>query len=221
MNYYILKLDNILKEILFKGNIFVSLKVLNLLSYYMIPFLLISVFTIFLLGSDKYLFNEFLVFIGELGFNLLLFIMFVKPLSAIFYQFKILGRLVSLRRQFGIVIFFLVFFHGLGLMIHLDYLRLDSIIGLFDFSNYIFYGLIGLLLMFFLFITSNNFSVRLLKRNWKSLQRLAYVALLFSVIHVMMLKGEIGGYMLLIVYFILKIMEWKKVSYTFNLQRFI
>lgn len=222
MNQTLTKLDDIFKNFIFKGNFYVPLKYINFISYYFIPVILLLVFLIINFYFTASMLREYSNSVAEIGFKLLLFIMFVKPLSIIFPQFKIFSRFVALRRQLGILIFYMVLLHAMGLMIFYDYLSFDSIAELFDFSNFIFYGILGLILMFLLFITSNNFSVRNLGfKDWKWLQRLGYLALVLSVIHVAMFENEIGPYVILAVYFVLKIMEWKKVSFTFNLERFI
>ena len=52
--------------------------------------------------------------------------------------------------------------------------------------NYIA-GFIAILILIPLFFTSNKKSMRRLKKNWKKLQRLAYVAIFLSLLHIVLL----------------------------------
>lgn len=51
-------------------------------------------------------------------------------------------------------------------------------------------GLIAGIIIFALMITSNKFSMRLLKRAWKKLHRLAYLAAILVVLHIILLKED-------------------------------
>lgn len=49
-------------------------------------------------------------------------------------------------------------------------------------------GLIAVLILIPLFFTSNRRSMRILKTNWKNLQRLAYVAVFLSLLHIIIVE---------------------------------
>lgn len=85
--------------------------------------------------------------------------------------------------------------------------------------TYVAYGFIAAIIAFILLLTSNVFSVRFLgQKKWKLLQRSAYVMLVFVVAHVAMIeyvkKGEIeaGPIVMLVIYFGLKVLEWKGIN---------
>jgi len=66
-------------------------------------------------------------------------------------------------------------------------------------SAYLVIGLIALAVLVPLAATSNRWSMRTLKKNWKRLQRWAYVAGVFAAVHVILAgDGLLGGVMLVL-----------------------
>lgn len=123
--------------------------------------------------------------LGEQARNVLLFLLFISPLSKIF-PIAILRLLMGLRRELGILFAYLSIVHGVGYL-------LDP-----GWASYIFwplfsdpasvplrytFGIIALVLSLPLLITSNNISMRLMKSKWKTLHRLVYAVLVFSLFH--------------------------------------
>lgn len=195
---------NKIREIIIEGNIFISQKYINVIAYYVVPLILSILF--YLIFSDKGLLYEVSKTMGTIGILLLLIILFIKPLSRVFPKLKIFLTMLRFRRQLGIVNFYILLFHGVGLM---------AALGVFSNNNFIpqpflLWGLIGLLIMFILYLTSNNFSVRLFKRNWKRLQMIVYIAALAAIIHVVLI-GEIVFAILFGIYIIFKVLELRKV----------
>jgi len=124
---------------------------------------------------------------GEMAGNLLIVILFLSPLSALF-RMPLLLVLMGLRRELGILMGCLALVHGIG------YLAPPSFLwgtgqSLFQVSGFVWEkgiaaGIIGLVLILPLLLTSNTFSVRLLGgKSWKRLHRLAYPAFFFIVFH--------------------------------------
>ena len=64
------------------------------------------------------------------------------------------------------------------------------------------------------FLTSNNFSIRLFKRHRKTIQGLAYIALIFGILHVAFLNlWEYGWYIVvLVIYIFFKLVEKKRIT---------
>lgn len=109
----------------------------------------------------------------------------VVVLPGILGRFKLeikLTRLITVfRRQLGILVFISAF-------IHFSLVRgFPYITGLFPFKIFselfIAAGFLALFLMFFMFLTSNNLSVKKLGRWWKKLHRIVYVILWVLVLH--------------------------------------
>lgn len=122
---------------------------------------------------------------GEQARNVLLFLLFISPLSKIF-PIAILRLLMGLRREFGILFAYLSIVHGVGYLMDPDW---ASYIFWPLFSDptsvpvrYIF-GTVALILTLPLLITSNNLSMRLMKSKWKMLHKTVYVVLVFSLFH--------------------------------------
>ena len=78
-----------------------------------------------------------------------------------------------------------------------------------NFGDYLSWGLVAFIGMFILGITSNKLSAIKLKRNWKKVQRLAYPAFAFTMIHAALASREGGSYIaLLVIYSILKAAQY-------------
>lgn len=93
-----------------------------------------------------------------------------------------LTRLITVfRRQLGNLVFILAFSHY-----HLVR-GVPRLIGLFPFfppyQLFEYFGTISLFLLFFMFLTSNNFSVKKLGKWWKRLHRVVYIVLWLLVLH--------------------------------------
>lgn len=103
------------------------------------------------------------------------FVMIIRPLADLFPQYKILRQLCLLRRAFWIlsamIIVTLLFDKWIG--------NPSSFIAFFTPSNWSWwYPLIARLselTAIMLLVTSNNFSQKLLKKNWKRLQTVSYI----------------------------------------------
>lgn len=195
---------NKLENIVIEGNIFISQKCVSIVSYYVIPLFLLLLF--YLISGNNGQLYEVSKSMGTIGILLLLGILYIKPLTRVFPKLKIFLTLLRYRRQLGVASFYILLFHGLGLMIALGVFSNNQ----FKPQPFLLWGLIGLFLMFILYLTSNNFSVRLLKRNWKRLQMIAYIAALAAIIHVVLI-GEMIFAILFGIYIIFKVLEWRKV----------
>lgn len=116
---------------------------------------------------------------GLWGLYFLLITLSITPLK------KFTGIIwpMSLRRMLGLYAFFYACLH-LTVYFWLDQSFIWPAIVEDIFKRpYITLGLAAWLLLLPLAITSNQFSMRLLKKNWKRLHRLVYIAALLVVIH--------------------------------------
>ncbi len=134
---------------------------------------------------------------GSLARTLLLFILFLSPLSKIF-RIRLLAQLMGLRRQLGIWFAYLASVHSLGYVfdpLWSDFIFHSQAEGPFGIQPTYFFGSIAYVLTIPLLVTSNNFSVRLLRVNWKRVQALVYPVLFFTLLHSFLLSrtGKLDG----------------------------
>lgn len=97
-----------------------------------------------------------------------------------FAKQKWLLNLRKYRRQIGVVAWVFGFAHG-------TYILIDRELNLLDLNvakNY-FQGIILITIFSLLAITSNNYSVKKLKKNWHKLHQLTYLALFVLIWHVL------------------------------------
>lgn len=185
-------------------------KTLQVLFYYVMPgisFLIV----LWSLITDNYIYDLMVEF-GSWSMNLLILILFIRPISVLFDKVVFFKKVMSYRRELGVLAFWFAIFHSLVLAFYLNLFSIYEISRIYDLSDYVSWGVFGFLGMFILGITSNKFSVLKLKRNWKKLQMLAYPTFAFVVVHKVMAEEEAGAFVLLLVYVILKTLEILKVK---------
>lgn len=131
--------------------------------------------------------------LGKASLILLTIVIFTKPLVKLFPTIGLFKSLLVLRRQLGQASAFAVIAHvfaqvvpGYGLTELLNYAATSQP------NNFIFWGFWGLILILPLLITSNDFSTKLLKRNWFLLQKLIHPLYLFALLHYGLQKGPLG-----------------------------
>lgn len=116
--------------------------------------------------------------LGNLSWNLLLLILFIGPVSKILPDLKILRTLGTLRKELGIGMFYLGLAHGASHLPVVLFYPLNAL------PTYVLFGGMALSITFLLYLTSNMWSMKFLKKYWKWLHRLIYVALLFIIGHI-------------------------------------
>lgn len=114
-----------------------------------------------------------------ISFGAVFLVMIVRPLADIFSGQLWLRRLVILRKGFGILSASIIVSFMLSAAIDsesgLSYLTSFFTTEYYSFSRFALLAHLGDITGLILLVTSNNFSQRLLKQNWKPIQRLAYV----------------------------------------------
>lgn len=186
-------------------------------------------------------------FFAWAGLNLLIFLLFIKPLYVIsekYFETKkrniqdwvkyilkwrtqkpiliyakeiivnvvysISGFCLKHRRLLWILTFWFIFLHLILLLIEWN----D--IWIWIFSNisetFIWIWYIWISSLFIWFLTSNNFSMRLLGKYRKTIQQISYLAFFAGALHAYLVEWEIlGAIFLIICYLILKFFEWTKL----------
>ena len=104
-------------------------------------------------------------------------VMLVRPLADIFINQKWLRKLVFLRKGFGVLSASIIVGFVIGDIIAPDsqYIMSMFTAEYWSLDGYKLFAHIGDITGFILLITSNNLSMILLKKNWKRIQKLAYV----------------------------------------------
>jgi len=113
----------------------------------------------------------------KVSFGAVFLVMLIRPLADIFKSQKWLRKLVFLRKGFGILSASIIVGFIIG---HIIAPESRYIISFFtkeywSLDNYILFAHIGDITGLILLITSNNLSMMLLGKNWKRVQKLAYV----------------------------------------------
>ena len=136
--------------------------------------------------------------LGELSWKLLLLIVFLRPLSDIFPEFKILKRVLPLRKEVGILCGTLAIAHSIGFFLNKGISLENWFVGAqyWDMSQHFFWGILGFIIAVVLTITSNTFSIKLLKRNWKKLHKFTYLFVVFVALHIALIAYAKGAYIL-------------------------
>lgn len=128
---------------------------------------------------------------GWIAWWILVATMIVRPLTDV-TGINILKRLIPYRKHLGIAIYLIAWLHII--LIFLAYAFNLSIFWtprFWDFNRKIAWGMVAILTLTPLFLTSNKISIRLLKRNWKRLHRIVYAAFIFVGIHIYLVEREV------------------------------
>jgi sulfoxide reductase heme-binding subunit YedZ len=153
---------------------------------------------------------------GEQARNLLLFILFLSPLSKIF-RARLLIQLMTFRRELGIWFAYLATVHGVGYLLDPDWFAFVLTPELFDPASpqiRFLFGLIAYVLTLPLLLTSNNFSTRLLKSNWKRLHYLVYPLFVLVLFHNFVFPSSdatkvFEAFVILGAYLLFKLLAWR------------
>jgi len=176
----------------------------NLIKKYLV---FISIFSLMIFFNPN-AYKEF----WEKSYNFLILILLISPIVKIFPKFKILNKILLLRRPIWIIIWFFLLAHLIWFFLTHNVWVLEFINNeIFNFWSLYFWWLWWTIFAIFPFITSNTFSQKLLKRKWKLFQYWTYLFFIFTVLHVYTLKWEIEELWVLFIWIILKIIAYKKV----------
>ena len=189
-----------------------KVRYVNLSCYYILPLIafLTYLFLLFFYSENAYGFS---LLMGDFTWYLLLIIVFMKPLKKVFPTMTFINK-IYYRKQLGVLTTYLFFIHGVGALLHLELYSISDYSG---WSNYLLWGLVAGVLMTLLGATSNVYSTKklnsIVKRGWKKFQRLTYLLVIFAMLHVYLVSGNVVYLMVVGVYLLLKILEFSKVVY--------
>ncbi len=113
----------------------------------------------------------------QISFWSVFFVMLIRPLADIFYKQRWLRRLVILRKGVGIFSASIIVGFMIGRVISPNIAYLSSIFtgGYWSLEGGLLFAHLGDITGLVLLLVSNNMSMVLLKKNWKRIQKLAYV----------------------------------------------
>ncbi len=113
----------------------------------------------------------------QISFISVFLVMIIRPLADVFVKWKILRKLVLLRKGFGVLSASIVVGFMVGDIItpYSTYILSMFTAKYWSLENYIVFAHIGNLTGLILLITSNKLSMIMMGRNWKRVQKLAYV----------------------------------------------
>lgn len=154
-----------------------TFKQITRIASYLLPVILVA---LALLSPTSDLFRG----IGNAALYTLIAVMFLKPLVVLLRNTTLAPPLMSLlaiRRELGIATCWFALFHAGGLIYTMQITTLNDYAGI---TNYLFWGAVSVIGLVILGLTSNNISVRGLRRNWKRVQWLAYPAFFAALLHV-------------------------------------
>lgn len=128
----------------------------------------------FFYSPQYFLWQSFISFMYHLSWLALLFVMSIRPLSQIFPKIRILKQMIFLRKAFWILSASIIVSNLVWWM----FTRPDFFLSYLSLAKWeIGYALlarISEITAVILLVTSNNYSIKKLKKNWKRVQYLAY-----------------------------------------------
>lgn len=124
---------------------------------------------------------------GEWAARLIIIALMLTPLAILFPRSRAVAWLVARRRAFGVAAFIYSLLHLAFYVGEMETVaNMMAELG----ATGIWTGWLGFLLLLPLGLTSNNASIRRLRKGWKRLQRLAYPAALLTLVHWMLIHNE-------------------------------
>lgn len=132
--------------------------------------------------------NTIFVYIGWTAWIILCIVMLARPFSMVFKSIFI--KILPLRHWLGVILSVAVIIHVIIFSSNFNY-NFGFLIDpkFWNFNKLTGWGLLAFTLMIPLFITSNRFSIVLLKKKWKLIQRLAYFFFVAAGIHIYLATG--------------------------------
>ena len=124
---------------------------------------------------------------GDWTYYFLLMTLSVTPVRRFFNQ----SWLMQYRRMLGLFVFFYACLHLLTYVWFDQFFNLDEIVRDIIKRPFITLGMLSLLLLLPLAITSNQAMIKRLKKNWARIHKLVYVIAVLGLLHhVMMIKAD-------------------------------
>ncbi|MBU1018294.1 ferric reductase-like transmembrane domain-containing protein [Patescibacteria group bacterium] len=129
---------------------------------------------------------------GWAGWWLLIFTVYVRPLSDILPKLGILKTLIMLRKEMGILAGLFILAHGIGFFLKTNNPFPASLWNpkFWNFNTLFGWGMAAFILILIVLLVSNKWGIKYLKRWWKPVQRLTYPVMILSAIHISFAEDE-------------------------------
>jgi len=115
-------------------------------------------------------------------------VMLAKPLSILFKGLFI--KILPYRQWLGITLSLFAILHVVLFVIRVGDVSFFFDPGYWNFTTFTGWGVLSFVVMLPLFVTSNKLSMKLLKKNWKRIQLLAYVFFIAVGLHIYLANGQ-------------------------------
>ena len=133
---------------------------------------------------------EIHILFAKISWLSLIIILYWRPIAQISNS-KFLLKNLHYRKQLGIICGLAGFIHATIYLLSINslgnYFQNEVFWSL---NNFLGWGSLALVFMFLPLITSNNFSRRFLRGNWKKIQQLVYPTFIFVGLHIYLLKNN-------------------------------
>ncbi|MEF2175357.1 MAG: ferric reductase-like transmembrane domain-containing protein [Candidatus Absconditabacteria bacterium] len=165
-----------------------------------------------LLGLLVIIFPSTYRWFGRIARWVFVAIMYSRPIRDLLPKYKILNKIVSVRKGLGVVCGNFALAHGIGYFIFIE----SSIFDIFTSLDYwnptsmLGAGILATLFIIPPLITSNNISIKILKRNWKIVQQLSYPAFILTGVHIYLVRHEPLALVVITIYIIIFILAFRK-----------
>lgn len=151
---------------------------------------------------------------GSWTYFLLLFIIFLSPLSRI-TNIALLKKCMLFRKELGIWMGIMTIVHaGLFFLggLPISFVLTPDFWVTEGYPSFLAWGMIATLLTIPLLVTSNIFSQKLLGRNWKHLHKLTYVVFVLVMLHIMFVTHQfVENGVVIVLYTLLKWLDYKNI----------
>lgn len=157
---------------------------------------------------------------GSLCWSLLILIVFVRPLNDILPDIKWLKKIVWMRKELGIMCATFGIAHWVWYFLahNVSFVWWFFSLEYWDLSTGFGWGMLALAISIPLLLTSNVYSMRLFKKNWKNIQRFTYLFFIFSAVHIAIIKPNdtTSSVILVVLWAILRILAYKNIKFEFK-----
>lgn len=175
--------------------------------------LLFGMYQIISIGPYSLMAYKTGVMSGQLALLLLGVVVMPGILGRFRIQIKVTRILTLFRRQLGITVFLLAFTHYM--LVRFTQSLSEGLMQILSYNLRETLGLIALIILFFLFLTSNNWSISHLKIWWDRLHQLIYIILWLVVLHVALYRSSKWVFII----FTVAILEVTSLVYDWLLKR--
>lgn len=184
---------------------------------------IISILSFLILWSNLTMHNTW-----EYSIWLLWIILWLPILSKVF-NLSIPKKLILFRKEIWILMWVMAITHSIQYFIEpYSYWFWEINFWYDNWITYLAWWMIALIISTILTITSNNFSIKKMWKNWKKLHKITYVLIILALIHTASIKltysawnenillEYIIAFIPFFIYFIWKILEWKWIKFRTN-----